>query len=201
MQDVIDETFSVLVEEGGGAHVEQELLPGGKNKKVTEANKSDYVDAYIWWRLSSSLAEQLGCLTAGLYEIVPAEQLTVFSGQEMDYLLNGRSGITVAEWRENARYTGGYTAESPEVHIFWEGIHDFPQDFRGKLLRFATGSSKIPLDGFTPNFTLTKSSEPASLPRSHTCFNQLVLPAYASVAALKEALALAVENTEGFLLS
>ena len=34
----------------------------------------------------------------------------------------------------------------------------FDQDFRSKLLRFSTGSNKVPLDGFNPAFTLTKVS-------------------------------------------
>lgn len=39
----------------------------------------------------------------------------------------------------------------------------------------AAGTEKIPLDGLEPPFTLTASNAPAdSLPKAHTCFNQLV---------------------------
>jgi len=36
------------------------------------------------------------------------------------------------------------------------------------------------------------------LPRAHTCFNRLDLPAYRSYEELREKLLLAVENSEGF---
>ena len=37
-----------------------------------------------------------------------------------------------------------------------------------------------------------------SLPMSHTCFNQLMLPAYKSRKTLKKKLYLSLENAEGF---
>ena len=36
------------------------------------------------------------------------------------------------------------------------------------------------------------------LPMSHTCFNQLVLPAYRSRKVLKQKLTIALQNAEGF---
>ena len=57
-----------------------------------------------------------------------------------------------------------------------------------------------PLDGYDPPFNVTLGSDMAknSLPKSHTCFNQIVLPQYSSYEALKEKLLFAVENTDGF---
>jgi len=40
-----------------------------------------------------------------------------------------------------------------------------------------------------------------ALPRSHTCFNQLVLPPYTSYKALRDRLLFAIHNTEGFELA
>ena len=40
-----------------------------------------------------------------------------------------------------------------------------------------------------------------SLPKAHTCFNQLVLPPYSSFAKLKERILFAVANSEGFELA
>ena len=38
----------------------------------------------------------------------------------------------------------------------------------------------------------------ARLPMAHTCFNQLVLPAYTSKKTLKQKLLIAIQNAEGF---
>ena len=70
------------------------------------------------------------------------------------------------------------------------------------VLRFITGTSKVPLDGFDPQFQITKSDlEEKALPKSHTCFCQLVLPEYTSKEVLKEKILFAVANTDGFNLS
>jgi hypothetical protein len=43
--------------------------------------------------------------------------------------------------------------------------------------------------------------EEDSLPRAHTCFNQLVLPSYSSYEKFRDRVMFAVKNTEGFALS
>ena len=49
------------------------------------------------------------------------------------------------------------------------------------LLAFVTGSVCMPLDGFDPPFHITSTeSSIDSLPRAHTCFNQLIIPNYTS---------------------
>ena len=75
---------------------------------------------------------------------------------------------------------------------------------RKNLLRFVTGTCRIPLDGFDPPFTLTPSDLDASaLPMAHTCFNQLVLPTYPTVEVLLKRLEVAVKHgiAEGFHLT
>ncbi len=67
-----------------------------------------------------------------------------------------------------------------------------------------TGTDKVPLDGFEPPFTLSlaaASVAPNSLPRAHTCFNQLVLPVYDTPELLQKQLLFAADNSEGFELS
>jgi hypothetical protein len=40
-----------------------------------------------------------------------------------------------------------------------------------------------------------------SLPKAHTCFNQLVLPRYSSYFTMQQRFLFAIANTEGFELS
>ena len=67
-QKVLDETFSVTVDDFG-AHREEELVPGGKDMKVTEGNKGSYVEAYTKWRLYWCFHEQLQAIAGGLNEV------------------------------------------------------------------------------------------------------------------------------------
>ena len=78
----------------------------------------------------------------------------------------------------------------------------FSHEERSGVLRFCTGSARVPLDGFNPPLTITKSEhDDAALPHAHTCFNQLVLPPYATAEAAAKKLLVAVEGTDGFDLT
>jgi len=67
----------------------------------------------------------------------------------------------------NAVYQGGLEPDTAEVKLFWEALESFDQDKRGKVLQFITGTSKVPLDGYAPPFTITKATDigPDALPK------------------------------------
>lgn len=85
-------------------------------------------------------------------------------------------------------------------------IRSWDAEQKSRLLQFATGTSRIPVNGFKDlqgsdgprRFTIEKSGEESQLPKSHTCFNRLDLPPYKSYDALTQKLTWAVEETVGF---
>ena len=83
---------------------------------------------------------------------------------------------------------------------FLAGYEKWTVEERGNVLRFITGTSRVPLDGFDPVFTITKASDVGSgaLPTAHTCFNQLVLPPYESLEQLVEKMQYALRESKGF---
>ena len=123
-----------------------------------------------------------------------------FSPAEFELLVNGRREIDVDEVRAYAIFQGGIDGEAPLALWLWQALREITPDERGRVLAFVTGSDRVPLDGYDPPFNVTLGSDMAknSLPKSHTCFNQIVLPQYSSYEALKEKLLFAVENTDGF---
>jgi E3 ubiquitin-protein ligase HUWE1 len=200
IDDIIFEMFTVTVENFGQLQ-EVELIPGGKEIKVTNANKDRYVQAILDWRTTGSVARQLRSMRNGFQEVLPMFQIREFTEEEINLLLNGKQDFNVHEMRQATRYTGGYETESSPVKIFWRVVEKLDLETRGKLLQFATGSSKVPLDGYDPCFTITKSSAEsgtAALPTSHTCFNQLVLPEYEGEEVMLKKLLFAFENAGGF---
>ena len=64
---------------------------------------------------------------------------------------------------------------------FWEVVHEFTAAQKKQLLMFVTGSTGVHVEGLAslPPFVICRNG-PASerLPRAHTCFNHLFLPAY-----------------------
>ncbi|RMY17616.1 hypothetical protein D0867_05915 [Hortaea werneckii] len=92
------------------------------------------------------------------------------------------------------------TNENKQEYIDWDA------EQKSRLLQFATGTSRIPVNGFKDlqgsdgprRFTIEKSGEEGQLPKAHTCFNRLDMPPYKSFDALQQKLLWAVEETVGF---
>jgi E3 ubiquitin-protein ligase HUWE1 len=196
-----DLCFAVTVEEFG-THREVELLPGGAGRAVTAESKAEYVSLVVDWHLRGAVAPLLGPMLAGLWEVVPAQHLQGFSAPELAMLLNGRDEVDVDELRAGCvRYSGGYQEDSPPVALFWEVMASLPHERRAHVLRFITGCSKVPLDGYPPflPFTITKSEYgKGALCNAHCCFNQLVLPPYETREELKAKLLMSCDHAEGF---
>jgi len=184
-----------------------DLVPDGRNIAVTEENKHEYVRLVVEYRLSTSIQDQLNAFLGGFHDIVPAELVAIFNEQELELLISGLPDIDVDDWRNNSDYHN-YTATSPQVQWFWRALRSFDKEEKAKLLQFATGTAKVPLNGFrdlegmtgTTKFSIHKDpSSTDRLPQSHTCFNQIDLPEYESYEVLRSQLLLAItEGTEGF---
>lgn len=143
-----------------------------------------------------------GRLTTLVEQLLPQALLENFSVEELRALINGRSDVDLASMRRTTQYQGDLNRKCKAVRWLWRALNSFSREDRGLFLRFTTGTSSVPLDGFDPPFTLTSTeSGPQTLPRAHTCFNQLVLPSYESYAQLREKLLFAIHNTDSFTLA
>lgn len=90
--------------------------------------------------------------------------------------------------------------------LFWKTIESFDTEKQSRLIQFVTGTSRIPVNGFKDlqgsdgprKFTIEKVGEVSALPKAHTCFNRLDLPAYKDRRILEGKLSMAIEETMGF---
>ncbi|EIW81058.1 HECT-domain-containing protein [Coniophora puteana RWD-64-598 SS2] len=202
--DVLDETFTVT-ESRFGEMVEVELMPGGADVPVTENNKAEYVEAVIEYRTKTRIQEQFTAFMEGFREIIPGELLNVFDERELELLIGGMSDIDVDDWNRYTDYRG-YQKDDQVIEWFWQCIRSWPSERKSRLLQFATGTSRVPVNGFKDlqgsdgprRFTIDKSGDPSQLPRSHTCFNRIELPPYEDYESLERKLMFAIDETEGF---
>jgi E3 ubiquitin-protein ligase HUWE1 len=204
--DIIVETFSVETDDYG-EHKIIDLIPNGRDIMVTEENKQEYVKSIVEYRLLTSIKEQMDNFLEGFYSMIPKELISIFDEQELELLVSGLPDIDVDDWKNNTIYEN-YSASSPQIQWFWRAIKSFDIEERAKLLQFATGTSKVPLNGFkelTGMNGISKFSvhrvynSTDRLPTAHTCFNQIDLPEYESYTKLRNALLLAIrEGHEGF---
>ncbi|KAL8639978.1 MAG: hypothetical protein Q9228_003049 [Teloschistes exilis] len=201
---VLDYNFSTEDEEFGERRT-VELKPGGENIEVNDDNKKEYVELITEWRIQKRVEQQFDAFVAGFNELIPPDLVNVFDERELELLIGGIADIDVADWKKHTDYRG-YEETSPVIQNFWKCIQGWDAEQKSRLLQFATGTSRIPVNGFKDlqgsdgprRFTIENSGSTEHLPKSHTCFNRLDLPAYSSFDTLQQKLTIAVEETMGF---
>ena len=197
--DVLEETFSVT-EDRFGEHVIVELRPGGATQDVREANKDQYVDLVVAHRIAGRIAAQFRAFMEGLGDVLPLDLLRVFDEHELELLIGGMTEIDMDDWTRFTDYRG-YEKTDRVIEWFWACLRSWPTERRARLLRFTTGTSRVPVNGFKDlqgsdgprRFTIEKSGNPSGLPRSQTCFNRLDLPPYEDYESLERKLRFAIE--------
>ena len=187
-----------------------DLIENGRNIDVTEANKFDYVQRLCSSKLYDTIKPQIDALLKGFYDIIPQKLISIFNHRELELVISGMPTIDIKDWKNNTIYEN-YNEESDVVKYFWEIIESFDNDERAEFLQFVTGSSKVPLEGFSAlqgigginKFKISKVFDKNydRLPTAHTCTNQLDLPEYPNKEILYERLILAIKegkNSFGF---
>ena len=104
------------------------------------------------------------------------------------------------DWTKFTKYRG-YEVNDEVIQWFWKCVRSWPTEQKSRLLRFATGTTRIPVTGFkdlqgsfgTQRFTIEKAGDPDQLPKSQP-FNRIDLPPYKDYATLEHKLTLAVER-------
>lgn len=213
----IDFTVQVITSEGKSAT--EELVPGGSNIDVTDANKKEYLELMLKHYMFKSISDQLGALLKGFYDVIPPFLLSVFDYQEFDLLLSGIPDIDVSDWHAHSevrwiKLEKPTPAEQRVLDWFWEILAAFTAEERARLLQFATGTSRVPVQGFKAlmssdgrvrRFTIQfvqRGPPPTGLmPKGHTCFNRIDLPLYHTMEELMNYLTLVINmEISGFWL-
>jgi len=133
-----------------------------------------------------------------------------FDYQELELVLCGLSEIDVEDWK-NCTVVSKELKNSNALEWFWEIVSDLNEDEKSRLLRYTTGSSLIPTQGFQGltssdsklcNFTLQAVPYKKGIfPLVHTCFNQIDLPLYPTKSLMESALKLLVQmDSIGFTI-
>ncbi|KZT60479.1 HECT-domain-containing protein [Calocera cornea HHB12733] len=202
--DIIDETFTKS-EDRFGELVTVELKPGGADVEVTEENKKEYVDLVVEYRISKRVKEQFDAFMSGFLDLIPQDLIRTFDDRELELLIGGMSEIDVDDWCKFTDYRG-YQMNDEVIQWFWKCVRSFQPERKSRLLQFVTGTSRIPVNGFKDlqgsdgprRFTIEKSGDPESLPKSHTCFNRIDLPPYKDYESLERKLIFAIEEADTF---
>lgn len=205
------ELYFVILNNEYGEQTEEELIPGGKNIRVTNENMIPFIHLIANHRLNYQIRQQSSHFLRGFQQLIQKEWIDMFNEHELQILISGSlDGLDIDDLRSHTQYSGGYHAEHYVIEMFWEVLKSFSQENQMKFLKFVTGCSRGPLLGFKslePQFCIQRAAGSASeealdrLPTSATCMNLLKLPPYRSKEQLERKLLYAINSEAGFDLS
>ena len=203
---VMEYTFSETTSYFGETQV-YDLVENGRHITVTDENKFEYVNLVTAYRMTNAVKHQLAAFVKGFEEVVPRETISLFNAAELELMISGTPDIDVEDLYANTEYTG-FNVGSRQIRWFWDIVREMSKEDLARLLMFCTGTSKVPLEGFSAlqgmqgpqKFQIHRQhADDSKLPSAHTCFNQLDLHEYSSKEILRERLLYAiVEGCEGF---
>jgi len=198
--DSLELTFSVQEEMGQ----EVDLVPGGKDKQVTDSNKIEYIFRRVDHKVQKQFEQGMIAVNAGFNSVIPRDLLKMFNEEELSRIINGGLGnIDIGNLRSHTVYRAGYAAKDSYIKDFWNIVGEMSEEQKRQLLRFVTCNERPPILGFaalSPPFTIQKpdTSSDERLPEAATCFNTLRLPRYSKPSILKEKLLYAIKFNKGF---
>ncbi|MCJ1461559.1 hypothetical protein MMC07_000156 [Pseudocyphellaria aurata] len=167
---------------------------------VTNQNREQYVEDYIFWLTDKSIRPQYEAFARGFYVCLDRKAVSIFNAESLKGVVEGIQEIDVDALQETARYEGGYSAGHRVIKDFWHLVRQFQTTELQQLLEFVTASDRIPVNGVSSiQFVIQRNGvEDERLPTSLTCFGRLLLPEYSSRKKLSEKLYAAIENSKGF---
>jgi E3 ubiquitin-protein ligase HUWE1 len=125
-----------------------DLIPNGRNVAVTDENKPEYVRLIAHHRMTSAIRAQIDSFLEGFYDLVPPELVSIFSPTELELLICGLPDVDLDDLQANTEYHQ-YRDNEDVILWFWETLRGFSREERALFLQFLTGTSKVPLEGFS----------------------------------------------------
>lgn len=140
-------------------------------RMVTNGNRYDYVDDYIFWLTDKSVRPQYEAFARGFFTCLNKKALSVshaplspqvhrgrdrfadyghhqiFTPEALQTVVEGSPNIDVAALEETARYEDGYSSTHPVIKDFWSIVHGYSAQERRQLLEFVTASERVPVSG------------------------------------------------------
>ncbi|KAF4717446.1 hypothetical protein FOZ63_007822 [Perkinsus olseni] len=135
-----------------GERIIVDLVPDGRNIPVTNANRYEYVERIIDWKLNESIARQFWSFKRGFDKCIGQSvlfQRLFKSPSDLELLICGTKELDFEALRSNTIYDDGFTKDSPVIQWFWDALLSpgCTEDDKSRLLLFITGSSRAPPNG------------------------------------------------------
>ena len=168
---------------------------------VTNDNKELFLERTLLHKLVLTIAQQADAFRQGCEDVVGGSTLCRFSADELAALWGGNQldDEALKTWQEHTK-VGSEEVEEP-AKFFWMWLQSCTPQYRARVLQFATGSTRLPLNLSGWEFTIGPQSnqvviqpsdsngltKPTRLASTHACGGGLLdLPCYGSQEELAE---------------
>jgi other hect domain ubiquitin protein ligase E3 len=186
-----------------------ELRPNGAQQAVEFAERKVYARMAEWTRMHEG-REQLQAVQRGLHSVLPASVLSLFSADEFERLVCGVPFVDVSLLRRHTEYSG-CSAKDEHVAWFFTALEELSQEDLRKFLVFSYAQERMPSSD--EEFTTRSGNKIRMLIKaatakpgqaaderfisSDTCFWNISLPRYSSLAVTRRMLGLVLSLSSG----
>ena len=177
---------------------DKELKPNGKNIKLTNENKREYISLVLKRTFIGKNEKLYNLLLTGFNTTINKDELHNYNAKEFRDKIIGQETIDFIDWKEN---TQSYD-DDDIIDTFFDILSNWTDEKLRKLLKFVTGSLSVPINGFEylenlgGKFTIDINYNSNDFPEAHTCFNRLVLPCDNDEDELERKLLIAIETVD-----
>ncbi len=215
-EELKDMRFTWIIRDEKNNRKEIELVKNGSNIQLNDKNKNIFIEKVIYEEITKPYEEQINYFRKGMLIMLDDEVRNIFSIDEFNFILSGKTEINIKDWKENTIYKGDFNEQHPVIKLFWECIEHLNDEQLEKFLEFVTGSSNIPIDGFgnlkgmggnIMKFTIEpyvgfSADDPDMnefrLIEAKTCFNRIILPYYKNKNEMNKAMDIILNNDTSF---
>ncbi|KAF3923898.1 hypothetical protein AA313_de0208063 [Arthrobotrys entomopaga] len=171
-----------------------------ESELVTNANREQYVEDYVFWLADKSIRPQFEAFDRGFHAVLDRKSLSLFNPAILRHLVEGSNEIDIAALEVAAKYDDGYHPNHRCIKDFWAIVRTYDNNQKRALLEFVTASDRVPVSGISSvMFVIQRNGgDSERVPTSLTCFGRLLLPEYSGRKKMREKLRVALENGRGF---
>ena len=172
-------------------------FPNGE--PLTDSSKiNEYIAAVRNDKLfPEHVISRMTMLLAGIYDVLPYGILEYYTIQHIDHLLRGDvTPISTTALRTMVEYIPKSAKDYPEVAWLWELLDESSEEQLEAFLSFISSAPRPPINAAELGewMQITFSHHSDRMPKSQTCFKQLILSRYKDKETLKKLSRLAFDH-------
>jgi hypothetical protein len=175
------------------------------DRELNSGNIEEWATAALNHHMFGRYMAAYEAIRIGFSETLGSEPSLIFEGamevEDLQSTIEGEYDVSTDQIMQNMVFRGFSGDEEDRLRMWLQQLlHEGGNEFRVNFLTFVTGWKSLPIGGFHTGRSITVSRIGdewiTHLPKSYTCHLQMNLPAYPTIAILKEKLELAVGETQ-----